>query len=343
MRRQVHILLFSLSLTVLFGCSKDPAHQPDKLEAALSVSVPEGFPAIQYPADNAYTPERAELGRMLFYEPLLSRDSSVSCGSCHKLEHALADYQKVSPGVAGRIGSRNSPGLANLAYHPYFMREGGVPTLEMQVLVPIQEHSEMDFNIVEAGDRLRQDPNYNERSVQVYGREMDYYVITRALANFERTILSGNSRYDSYKKGGSGVSLSDAEKAGMDLFFSERTGCANCHGGFLFTEHAFQNNGTSAAYPDPGRFRLTGDSSDIGRFKVPSLRNCELTAPYMHDGSIPDLEAVVEHYNKGGSGHFNQDGAIRALNLSRQEKEQIVAFLKSLTDLEFINNEKFKE
>jgi cytochrome c peroxidase len=273
----------------------------------------------------------------LFYYNILSIDSSISCASCHKPNLAFSDDRALSPGVKNRPGTRNAPSLTNVAYHPYFLREGGVPTLEMQVLVPIQEENEFNHNIVEIGKLLKQDPEYVKLSKLAYNREPDYYVITRALGVFERTLISGDSKYDKYKN--KELTLTTLEKQGLNLFFSEKTKCSSCHSGFNFTDYTFQNNGLYEDYNDIGRLRFSKDSSDLSLFKVPTLRNIEVTAPYMHDGSVKTLEDVINHYNTGGKKHVNKSDLIIPLQLTNEEKLSLIAFLKTLTDESFINNE----
>lgn len=331
-------LIIGISLFV--SCEKveqaDPVLMPDLME------IPLGFPEIDFPEDNAFSMERWELGKRLFFDPVMSLDSSVSCASCHLPELAFSDKVDFSPGVDGRQGVRNAPTLANVAYHPYFTREGGVPTLEMQVLVPIQEHVEFDFNIVLLAERLQEDPSYVEMSYLAYEQQPNPFVITRAIANFERSLLSGASRYDQFinlEK----PALSEAEIRGMDLFFSNRTNCSSCHSGFNFSSYAFENNGMYEKYLDPGRLRFTGEENDRALFKIPTLRNVELTAPYMHDGSMKTLEQVVDHYNAGGEIHPNKSPKIRPLGLTQTEKSELVQFLKSLTDETFVNNPLFKK
>jgi cytochrome c peroxidase len=329
---------FFLLLLSLWACRKEP----DLPLAEPLLKVPAGFPEPVFPADNALSPQRWALGKRLFYDPVLSRDSTLSCASCHRAAQAFADSLPFSPGVGGLPGTRNAPTLANVAYHPYLLREGGVPTLEMQVLVPIQEHNEFDFNIVLVAERLQRDTAFVQASLEAYGRTPDPFVLTRALACFERTLLSGESRYDREVFQQRPGSLDAAEKRGMDLFFSDKAGCSGCHGGFNFTAYAFENNGLYAQYADPGRFRLTGKEDDRGRFKVPTLRNVARTAPYMHDGSLPTLEQVVEHYDFGGKGHPNQSPLVRPLGLTAQEKAGLVAFLRALTDEAFLSDPKFQ-
>jgi cytochrome c peroxidase len=324
-----------------YSCAKEETILLPATEAPL-LSVPSGFPEPDFPEDNAFTEARWKLGKKLFFDPVMSRTNEVSCASCHLPEKAFSDTVAFSPGVDGRAGVRNAPSLANVAYHPYFTREGGVPTLEMQILVPIQEHNEFDANILDIARRLRDNPEYQALSAEAYNREPDHYVITRALATFERSLLSGNSRYDKYTRDNNPNTMSEQEIEGMDLFFSDRTQCTSCHGGFNFTDYSFENNGLYNSYKDEGRFRLTNDEADRARFKVPSLRNVELTAPYMHDGSVKTLEDVVSHYNSGGKDHPHKSEFIRPLNLTGKEQEALLAFLKTLSDEDFINNKNFK-
>lgn len=325
---------------LLFACRKElPESVPVEPEPLLL--VPPGFPVPVFPAGNELTAVRWALGKKLFYDLVMSSDSTIACASCHHAANAFSDTVTFSPGVAGRPGVRNAPTLANIGYHPYFTREGGVPTLEMQIFVPIQEHNEFDFNILLIAERLLHDTAYVRMSREAYDREPDAFVITRSIACFERTMVSGQSRYDQYFFQGKNAALTAAEKRGMDLFFSDKTNCSKCHEGFNFTNYAFENNGLYLDYPDPGRFRLTELESDRARFKVPSLRNVGVTAPYMHDGSISSLEAVVEHYNSGGEAHPNKSALVRPLDLTAGERADLVAFLRSLTDESFINNPKF--
>ncbi|HMQ50109.1 MAG TPA: cytochrome c peroxidase [Saprospiraceae bacterium] len=305
------------------------------------MEIPAGFPAIAPPSDNAFLLERWLLGKKLFFDPVMSSDSSISCASCHRPELAFSDNQAISPGVAQRPGNRNVPSLANVAYHPYFTREGGVPTLEMQVLVPIQEHHEFDFNIILLAQRLVNDSMYVAMAQKAYQRAPDPFVITRALACFERSLLSGNSPYDQFTFQGKKKALSAAQKRGMKLFYSKKTNCSTCHSGFNFTNYAFENNGLYTSYRDEGRFRLTRNPADSALFKIPSLRNVAITAPYMHDGSLHSLRAVIEHYESGGKSHPQKSSAIQPLELTEREKNDLLAFLESLTDESFIQNPLF--
>ncbi|MCH2214899.1 MAG: c-type cytochrome [Flavobacteriales bacterium] len=325
-------------LSMIFMACEDDDAPADTFTESMFVEIPDGFPALDFPEDNAFSEERYVLGKKLFFDPILSRDSSVSCGSCHRPSRAFGDMVPLSNGVGGAIGNRNSPSLANIGYHPYFLREGGVPTLEMQVLVPIQEHSEFDFNVVLIAERLAHDPIYTAMCQKAYGRDPDPFCITRAISTFERTLVSGDSRYDQYAFQGDISALTSAEINGMDLFFSEDLACSSCHSGFNFTNYSFENNGLYEVYLDKGRALLTNQPDDEALFKVPTLRNVGLTAPYMHDGSMETLLEVILHYESGGVKHVNKSPEVKGFELTNQERKDLIAFLNSLSDYEFIND-----
>lgn len=282
---------------------------------ATSCTTPSG------PTPITIDDERIALGRKLFFSTELSRTQTMSCASCHQPDHAFANNDATTHGVEGRSGTRNVPSLIDVALQPYFLREGSLPTLEMQVLVPIEEHNEFDFNILRIQARLEQDSSIVRAAKRAYDRTPDYFVITRAIAAYERTLV--NAPLDLEQ-------LSDAARRGRTLFASERTQCASCHGGQAFTSYAFENNGLYEVYADAGRQRFTGNATDIGRFKVPSLRNVVLTAPYMHNGSVPTLRAVLDHYNSGGRPHPNRSTHIRPLGLTSSELDDLEAFLRAL-------------
>ena len=334
------LFLIFLSAIFIAGCGKDiPLVSPGE----EILHQPEGFPQMEFPEGNEFTKERWELGKALFYDPILSKNGKTSCSSCHKTQFAFGDNVSLSIGDESQIGTSNSPSLTNIGYNPYFTRAGGVPTLEIQILVPIQEHNEFNNNIVFIADTLKKIPFYVNASQKAYKRDPDAFVITRALANFERTLISGNSEYDKFIQGKSEAKFGTSEVRGMQLFMSDKTNCSSCHNGFNFSNYSFENNGLYEQYNESGRFRLTQNQEDIGKFKVPTLRNIAFTAPYMHDGSFGTLEEVVEHYNSGGKNHINKSSFLKPLNLSNQEKADLVAFLRSLSDLEFINKKEFKK
>jgi len=330
--------LFVLTISI-FSCSKDLVIN---IEEEI-LSIPEGFPSINFPSGNEFTKERWLLGKKLFYETKLSKSNTISCGSCHKPELFFSDNVAMSAGDNFEEGTSNVPTLINLAYNPYYTRAGGVPTLEMQVLVPIQEHNEFNHNIVEISAELNANVEYHNDALKCYGREFDPFVLTRAISNFERSFLSGNSRFDKYFFQNNNTALTQNERNGFTLFMSNKTNCSQCHTGFNFTNYAFENNGLYEIYADSGRMRLTKLESDRGLFKVPTLRNIEFTAPYMHDGSIQTLEEIIEHYNNGGQNHKNKSEFIKPLHLTSQEKQDLVSFFKALTDYTFLDNDKFKQ
>lgn len=329
------LAVVSFAMVFLAACQK--------AELPYALPLPEGFPMPEIPEDNQLSEERVALGKKLFFDPLLSRDSTISCGSCHFQENSFADPRQLSVGIDGRLGLRNSPSLANIAYRENFFFDGGVPSLELQVAAPIEDHNEFDFNLVDLVARLKAHPTYPAEFKEAYGTEPSAYSLSRAIASFERTILSGNSAYDQFKRGNNNA-LSDSEKRGMQLFFSDQTACGNCHSGFNFTNEEFINIGLYNDFSaDPGRRRVTALEEDIGKFKVPSLRNVAVTAPYMHDGSMATLEEVVDFFDSGGQAHPNKSPLVQPLGLSNQEKADLIAFLKSLTDYDFLNDPRYFE
>jgi cytochrome c peroxidase len=309
---------------ILFSCGKES-------EPFFDPGFDHQVPEIVFPNDNQPDSLKIALGRKLFYDPVLSVDSTISCGSCHRQGLAFTDGESTSKGVFGRQGRRNSMSLINVAHAPYLMREGGVPTLEMQVLVPIQEHDEFAFNILEIVEKLNRIPDYVNHSLQAYGRAPDAFVITRSIAAFQRNINSFDSEFDGYLKSKSTEAISKESLLGMRLFYSDSLACGKCHHGILFTDYSFRNNGLYSEYMDIGKALLSGNQGDIGKFKVPGLRHIAHTAPYMHDGSIADLEGVIDHYASGAKGHVNQDTLIRGFHLTAFEKNALVSFLKSLS------------
>ena len=331
--QKFYSIVFILLNVTLFSCTKDPVFESQENSI---MQIPEGFPSITFPQGNEFTIERWALGKRLFYDPIMSVNNSISCASCHHAQNAFSDTIAFSIGDNNQIGRSNAPTLTNIAYHPYFTRAGGVPTLEMQILVPIQEHDEFNTNILDIVEKLKKDSSYTQASRIAYNREIDPFVITRAIANFERSLISGNSDFDKNN-------FSSSALNGKNLFMSNKTNCSQCHSGFNFTNYTFENNGLYTNYADSGKMRLTQLESDRARFKVPTLRNAQLTAPYMHDGSIKTLEEVVAHYNTGGKIHANKSTFIKPLGLTQEEQNDIVAFLKTLTDYTFINNKNLQK
>ena len=328
-----------LALGTLTGCRLDgdgpllPAPKP----------LPPGFPEMPVPVDNQPTAARIALGKQLFYDPILSSDSTISCGSCHFQEKAFADYQQFSEGVQGRIGFRNAPALFNLAWHPYFFMDGGVPTLEQQVLAPIEAHVEMNSDMLSLLERLSNHDTYPDKFRVAYGRNPDPFSLTRAIAAFERTLISGTSRYDAFSNGTDPQALSAAEIRGMNLFFSDSLHCGTCHSGFDFTNYEFANVGLPVTTPDSGRMRVTLNEADRNKYKTPSLRNIALTAPYMHDGSIQTLDELVNVLASGGTGEASQSPLTLGFTISPSEKQDLIAFLNALTDEAFVSDPAFEK
>ncbi|MBS1570198.1 MAG: c-type cytochrome [Bacteroidetes bacterium] len=270
---------------------------------------------------------------MLFFDERLSLGRGVSCASCHQPDRAFSDTVALSQGAGGGKGSRNAPTLANVAYHPLLMRDGGAPTLEQQVLVPLMDSMEMDADIGVIVSMLKDLQPYRSLSGAAYGRPFDIYVLTRALASYERTLISGYSRFDRYRYSADTTALNEQERRGWAIFSGDRGKCAACHGGFDLSDHQFHNVGIHVdQHGDPGRQRITLDPADRGKFKTPTLRNIALTAPYMHDGSMATLEQVIDHFNTGGTQDPNKDQLMVPLQLTPGEKQELIAFLRSLTD-----------
>lgn len=303
----------------------------DQVDAPFDLRLPPGFPAPPVPEENPLTMASVSLGKKLFFDPRLSRDGSVSCSSCHHPDRAFSDTVALSAGVDGALGMRNAPSLANVAYQTRLFRDGGIPTLERQVLAPISDPVEMDHTIDLAASAVAMDGEYQRLSELAYGRPVDGYVVTRALASYERTLISGWSRYDRYM-GGETTALNASEIHGLELFNSEELNCTVCHNGFDLSDHSFQNIGQYMDYADPGRERITQDPSDIGKFKVPTLRNVALTGPYMHDGAMATLDEVIDHFASGGLPHPNCSTILTNFVLTADEKVDLIAFLNALTD-----------
>jgi cytochrome c peroxidase len=292
-------------------------------------------------------PRRARLGRWLFYDTRLSADGRVSCATCHRPEHAFSEPTAVSTGVGGRRGHRKAMAIANLGArtllvdtpepersHAFFW-DGRADGLEAQVLQPIANPVEMGLNAGDLVAHLAGVRGYAPYFSESFGsREVTTSRVASALADYVRTLRSGNSAYDRWRYGGDAGGMSLAAQRGSDVFFF--TGrCAVCHAGFNFSDGRYFNlgvgwNARTARFSDEGRAAVTGRSADRGRFKTPPLRDVSKHAPYMHDGSLPSLRAVVEFYNRGGNGNPWRSGRIRPLNLTEQDIDDLVAFLQAL-------------
>jgi cytochrome c peroxidase len=315
---QVRILIFlGFSYIVLAGCQSN--------KTSILGTIP-------YPESNTFNPKKAELGKKLFFDTRLSLDNSVSCATCHIPELAFTDGKKLSTGVYGRLSMRNAPSLLNVTFQKTLMADGQVPSLEMQALVPLQDMAEMANHIKTLLLKLSQIEFYKKAAKDLFNRDFDSYVLTRSLANFQRTLISDNSPFDRYIFNKEKSAISATAKRGWKIF-SKELHCTKCHTPPLFTNLKVENNGLYADYSnisDKGRFRINADSSEIGSFKVPSLRNISLTAPYMHDGNMKTLDDVLVFYSKGGNGHVNQSSFIVPFDLTPEKKAALKEFLHSL-------------
>lgn len=282
----------------------------------------------------------ASLGGMLFNDVLLSKDFSVSCASCHKPEFAFADTVAFSVGINGQVGSRNTPSAMNVLARTALFWDGRASSLEEHALQPIANPKEMGLSIVEAIDRLRRHPVYPDLFERVYGKEPDSNLLANALAEFQRTLETTNTAWDRYAI--YGEDIDPAVIRGKAIFDSEGM-CLECHFTPDFTADEFFNIGifNGEEFNDRGRFKVSGDSTDLGKFKVPGLRNVAITAPYMHNGMFKTLEEVLEFYNDTRSvvpNSINQDERLREpLGLSREEMQDVIAFLNALTDDRFVH------
>jgi cytochrome c peroxidase len=344
MNRSVHHLLHALAAALAVGACTDRSEP----EPTVLFTAPPAFPAPVYDLSrNPLTPAGVELGRRLFYDPLLSRDGSIACAECHRQDFGFTHHgHDVSHGIDNRMGTRNSQPVQNLAWEPNFFWDGGVHDLDLQPIAPLENPVEMDDKLGTVLQKLRQSPKYPALFKAAYGSpEITTAAFLKALAQFMLTLVSANSRYDRYLRGQE--AFTDDEKAGLRLF-SEK-GCATCHAGTLFTDHSFRNNGIGpGATPDSGRARITENATDLFKFRVPSLRNVEVTKPYMHDGRFYDLETVIDHYRERVKDGPTLDPLLRrngrlGIAISDPEKRQLVAFLKTLTDHEFLTNPRFAE
>lgn len=326
-------------LPAALGCAWAIAGEPsapplprDTLADELPLdSMPLGLPSRSAaPDDNRLTAERVRLGRKLFFDPVLSEDGTVACASCHDPAHGFASDAPLAVGIKGRVGPRNTPSLLNRAYGDSFFWDGRSKTLEEQALEPIVNPREMGGPLNDVVARLQADAAYRADFAAAYRDGLTAQNLGRALAAFERVLLSGGSRVDRFQAGDF-TALNDRERAGLWLFES-RGQCWRCHRGANYTDEKLHNTGVAAlqADPDPGRFAVTRDSADRGRFKTPSLRDVSRTAPYMHDGSLSTLREVVDYYNRGGVKHPGLDQAIKRLELTSDEVDRLVDFLVAL-------------
>lgn len=312
----------------------------------IEVQAPLGLPPVPIPADNPPTAETVALGRLLYYDPILSVDNTVACATCHHPDFGFTDGKQFSEGVGGQKGGRNAPTVFNAAYYTTQFWDGRAPSLEKQAEGPVENPVEMAHTLEGVEKKLTADASYRAAFEKAFGPgPITYEKVEKAIASFERTVVSGNSPFDRYFYGGDKSALSKAARRGLEVFRdSEKGDCAECHTigekHALFTDNKFHNIGVGVKLvlggvpelTDQGRFDVTKNEADRGAFKTPSLRNIAQTSPYMHDGSLKTLKEVVDLYVGGGNSNPHLDKEIRELDfLSGRERADLVAFLESLT------------
>jgi cytochrome c peroxidase len=336
----------------IFACQKDEPQlvfNPTKASLNLPQFVKDYLGEPAEVTDNILTNEGIELGRKLFYDPILSNDGTMTCASCHKQENAFTDPRPFSEGTKkGDFGDRNAMVITNLAWDSNFFWDGRRQSLETQAHDPVSNPIEMNNNWKTVVSRLQIDKNYPNLFFKAFGtKTVDSNLVTKALAQFERTIISFNSRYDAYVFKGDTSIFTPSEKKGYQLFTTVAH-CNDCHSDVLLADNSLRNNGLDTQPKDVGLAQFTKNVSDIGKFKVPTLRNIEVTAPYMHDSRFNTLAQVVEHYNSGVKENSpNIDEHIepykKGLNLTSQQKNDLVAFLKTLTDNSFLKDTRYNK
>ena len=368
---------FVLSICLSIGLSK--AMATDMQVTEYNWNLPEWTPKPVVPEDNPMTAEKVELGRHLFYEPRLSITGQYSCATCHQQSLAFTDGKKVAIGSTDEAHARNSMSLANVAYSPVLTWANPLMTnLESQALIPIFGEHPIEMGMVGKEQQMIQwmqdDPKYRQMFAEAFPSKQPVNIsnLTKALASFQRSLVSFNSPYDRYRYQGETNTISAAGKRGEKLFNSERLECFHCHSGInfsdsihenlAFTETAFHNTGLyntdgEGSYPpeNTGIKEITQEAEDMGRFKAPTLRNIALTAPYMHDGSVATLRDAIAHYQAGGrtisegeyagvgSANPYKSGFIKGFEITESEIEDLIAFLQSLTDEEFIGNPAYSD
>ncbi len=350
-------IIIALLLITFFGSQacKDDDKEIAVYDDTAYVLAHEGFPAPLLAEDNPLTVQGVQLGKMLFYEPLLSGDGTQACADCHRQEHAFTDTARFSIGIRDMEGKRQAMSVFNTAWHNNeFFWDGRAHLLRDQSLLPIQDELEMDETLENVVSKLSDLDSYKNQFVRAFGDdEITTERISLAMEQFMNSIVSNDAPYDRWQRGE--LELTESEERGRQLFFTEYNpffpeesgaDCAHCHGGFNFANNQYMNNGLDASFTDLGRFDVTADDQDRGRFKVTSLRNIALTAPYMHDGRFTTLEEVIDHYDHGIQVSPSLDQALLAttdtgLMLTDQDKQDLIAFLHTLTDQSLLTNPEY--
>ena len=343
------------------GCSPDSS--PDSVSDLITIPYKPStfelkeaaqFVKMQIPEDNPLTVEGVELGRRLFYDPILSADSTMSCSNCHQQGLAFTDGQALSRGILQLEGRRSAPSLLNIGYHyKGLFWDGRAESLEKQALIPIEDSLELNHSWEAVEHKLQKHIDYPVYFRKAFGiehpEEIKRSLITKAIAQFERILVSYNSKFDRVLRGE--ARFNAAEQRGWSIFFDAsdtlpHSECGHCHVDPLFTDLDFANNGLEAVndlndFRDKGRGSISNNIYDNGKFKTPTLRNIALTSPYMHDGRFKTLEEVIEHYIRGGHPSFNASPNVRKLELKESDIQDLVAFLNTLTDSTVISNPAF--
>lgn len=341
------IYLLLLILPLFWSCTDEDDNYQN---LPLVVNVPSNFPPLAYDLKNNPPTEKGfELGKKLFYDGRLASDGIVSCGFCHIQADAFTHHgHTVSHGVNNEVGTRNTPPIQNLAYQTAFMYDGATTHLDLQPIIPFTSPIEMNGNFSDVIIMMKADATYQKLfKIAFTDGQINAENMLKALGQFMVMVTSSNSRFDKFRRNEAGGILSQQEQAGYTLFNQK---CASCHATDLFTDNSFRNNGlqVNPAINDIGRYRVTQLDQDVFKFKVPSLRNIEKTAPYMHDGRLFTLEAVMEHYNSGVVNSNTLDPLLKAngklgIPITEVEKTQIIAFLKTLTDSQYLTDKRFSE
>ena len=352
----MHLQFYRLAvvcLLVLFvSCERDigvyePITPQNAIPAPFSPTyveliTPQGFPTAEIPEDNPLTEEGILLGKKLFNDPILSGNNTQSCANCHLQTFSFSDPSNVSFGIDGIPGKRNAMSLINLAWTTSNLWDGRAKNLEEQALGPVTDPIEMhSISWSQVIQELKDVPIYNEMFLDAFGIfDFDSTHVSKAIAQFERTLVSANSKFDKYLR--FETNLTDSELRGMDIYMTEKGDCFHCHAYPFLTDNEFRNNGLDfEPFNDNGRGDISGELLDNGKFKTPTLRNVALTAPYMHDGRFQTLEEVVEHYNSGGIESSTLDPLMKhvgtGLGLTQQDKNDLINFMHTFTDTAFVN------
>lgn len=340
-------LLIITGLALIWACKNAPNEAKPAVVSNPIFEVPSNFPAVQYRFETDQLSQAGfDLGKALFYETALSSDGTIACGECHNQAYAFTHHgHDLSHGIKNREGTRNAPAIQNMAFQKEFFWDGGVFDLDLLPIAPIENPVEMDETFGNVLDKLKKNPKYPPLFQKAYGSpEISSKKFLKALSVFMASLVSANSKYDKYMRKETSGNMSTDELEGLNIFNQK---CASCHSGALFTDQSYRNNGLKInKFNDLGRAKITQNGADNYKFKVPSLRNVAVTAPYMHDGRFYTLNAVLQHYSHEILDSPTLDMELKknqplGINLSENEKTKIIAFLKTLTDEEFLKDKRF--